>query len=174
MIKASITLELRTREVYQLFERRISGDRLFIEAILHKLNIIANRYKQNEHQALAIYQQMQQSIYELTQSFAYELARFEMLLAKKKELAGKQINTIIKYRPTMIVNNPLSMQLFEFIKMYDKLICIVKLLHLAGCFDSNDGYFSNIKRFQKISNKMLSGILLCNQTLSQSCGYITQ
>lgn len=52
------------------------------------------------------------------------------------------------------------MQLIEFIEIYDKLIAIVKLLHIAGCFESDEAYFGNIKRLQKIANAMLSALIL--------------
>ena len=61
-MKINIELSLRTREVYQLFERKINGERMFIEAILHKFNTVINRCQQQNSQALLIYKQINQKI----------------------------------------------------------------------------------------------------------------
>ena len=63
------------------------------------------------------------------------------------------------------MTNPLAMQLIEFIEIYDKLIAILKLLHLAGCFESDEAYFGNIKRPQKMANTMLSDLILAPTTM---------
>ena len=85
-MKVSIELALRTREVYQLFERRINGNQQFIGAILHKFNIILDRCRRNEPDALALFNQMEQRIVALTQQYINDTERFETLLAKKTAL----------------------------------------------------------------------------------------
>ncbi len=159
-MKAEITLNLRTREVYQLFERKISGDRLFIEAILHKINIVIGRCRRQDPVALKILYEMEQQLNTLAQEFAAEVKHFEMLLSKKKEFKDKQINFVVQFYPKIAVSNPLSMKLAEFIEIYDRLIAILKLLRLAGCFDTDEIYFSKIKQHQKSTNQVLSKILL--------------
>ena len=161
-MKAEITLNLRTREVYKLFERKISRDRLFIEAILHKMNIVIGRCRRQDPVALKVLYEMEQQINALTQEFAAEVKRFEMLLSKKKEFKNKQINFVVQFHPRIIVYNPLSMKLAELIEVYDQLTATLKLLRLAGCFDSDETYFSNIKNYQKTANRVLSKILLYN------------
>lgn len=163
-MKASIELALRTREVYQLFERRISGDRLFIEAILHKFNIRMNRCRQRDPLALAGYKQIEKII-EFSQQFTDEITRFETLLAMKKDFAHTKFSYTPQFRPVMIVTNPLSLQIIGFIEIYDKLIATLKLLRLTGCFESDDIYFSNIKRYQTIVNQILSELLLQPATI---------
>lgn len=164
-MKVSIELALRTREVYQLFERRINGDRLFIEAILHKFNVVMNRCRQQEPLALASYKQIEKNLIEFTQQFTDEITRFETLLAMKKDFAHTKFSYIPQFRPVMIVTNPLSLQIIGFIEIYDKLIATLKLLQLAGCFESDDIYFSNIKRYQTIVNQILSELLLQPATI---------
>ncbi len=164
-MKVSIELALRTREVYQLFERRISGDRLFLEAILHKFNIMMNRCRQRDPLALASYKQIKKNIIGFTQQFTDEITRFETLLATKKDFAHTKISYIPQFRPVMIVTNPLSMQLIEFIEIYDKLIAALKLLQLAGCFESDEIFWGNTKRYQKIANQMLSDLVLAPTTI---------
>ena len=163
-MQVNIQLSLRTQEVYQLFVRRISGDRLFIEAILHKFNIALNHSRQQPPQALIRYTEMRQKITGLTQHFNSEAVRFETLLKKKKNFENKKISYAVKFQPSIIVTNPLTIQLIEFIEIYDKLIAILKLLHLAGCFDSDEAYFGNIKHFQKVANTMLSDLILARAT----------
>ncbi len=164
-MKVSIELALRTREVYQLFERKISGDRLFIEAILHKFNVLINRCRQRDPQAMASYKQIKQNIIGFTQQFTDEIARFETLLAMKKDFARTKISYIPQFRPVMIVTNPLSIQLIEFIEIYDKLIAALKLLQLAGCFESDEIFWGNTKRYQKLANQMLSNCVLAPITI---------
>lgn len=107
---------------------------------------------------------MRQTIIGLTQHFNSEAVRFEAILTKQKNFEHKKISYAVKFQPSIIVTNPLAMQLIEFIEIYDKLIAILKLLHLAGCFDSDEAYFGNIKRLQKMANTMLSDLILAPTT----------
>ena len=119
-----------------------------------------NYCRQQDPQALASYNKMKQNIIRFTQQFTDEIMRFETLLAKKKGFADKKISYVVKFKPAVIVSNPLSMQLIEFLEIYDKLIAALKILQLAGCFESDDIFWSNTKRYQKIANQMLSNIVL--------------
>ena len=159
-MKAEITLNLRTREVYQLFERKINGDRLFIEAILHKINRVIGKCRHQDPVALKGLSDMEQQINALAQKFAAETKHFEAILSKKKELKDKQINFVVQFNPKIIVCNPLSMKLAELIEVYDQLIAILKLLRLAGCFENDQAYFSHMKQKQKLTNQSLSRIIL--------------
>ncbi|OJY38308.1 MAG: hypothetical protein BGO90_02050 [Legionella sp. 40-6] len=159
-MKAEMTLNLRTREVYKLFERRISGDRLFIEAILHKMNIVIGRCHRQDPVALKALCEMEQQLNTLAQEFAAEIKRFEILLSKKKEFKDKQINFVVQFYPKITVCNPLSMKLAELIEIYDQLIAILKLLRLVGCFDTDQAYFTHMKQKQKLTNQALSRVIL--------------
>lgn len=159
-MKASIELALRTREVNQLFHRKINGDRLFIEAILHKFNIVINRCNQQNPQALTAHKQIEQKLQDLTRQFTAEITKFEMLLTKKKYFDNKTINFLSQFHLKITVTNPLALQLIELIETYDKLIAMLKFLGLAGCFKEDEIYFENIKRIQKSTNSVLSKILL--------------
>ncbi|CZH49470.1 AcaB family transcriptional regulator [Legionella pneumophila serogroup 1] len=170
-MKAEITLGLRTREVYKLFERKISGDRLFIDAILHKINIVISRCRKQDPMALKILCETEQQLDALAQEFAAEIKRFEELLSKKKEFKDKQINFVVQFHPRIIVCNPISMKLADLIVVYDQLIATLKLLQLAGCFDTDEIYFSNLKHHQKSTNQVLSKVLLYNfkQPITSFC-----
>lgn len=154
-MKASIEIELRTREVYKLFQRKINNDRLFIQAVLHKFNTVMNRCKKQESIALVTYCQMERAIQEITQQFTDELFRFETLLSKKR-FGGGKIDFIVQFRPTVIVSNPLAMELVRLIDVYDRLMAVLKLLRLAGCFETDEIYFGNVRRYQKMVNQTLS------------------
>ncbi|HAT2116412.1 TPA: DUF1845 domain-containing protein [Legionella pneumophila] len=170
-MKAEITLNLRTREVYKLFERKISGDRLFLHSILHKINIIIGRCRKQDPITLKVLYEIEQQLNALTQELTSEIKRFEELLSKKKEFKDKQINFVVQFHPKIFICNPLSLKLAELIEVYDQLIATLKLLRLAGCFDTDEIYFNNIKHHQKSTNQVLSKILLYNfkQPISSFC-----
>lgn len=52
------------------------------------------------------------------------------------------------------------MRLIELIEAYDNLVATLKLLHLIGCFESDQDYYANITRIQKLANQMLSKIII--------------
>lgn len=158
-MKAEITLNLRTREVYKLFERKISGDRLFIEAILRKMNGVVGGCRKQDPLAIKSFHQIENQLKELTNEFGSEVKRYEGLLSKKKEFKGKEINIVVQFLPKIAVSNTLSLLLAEFIESYDKLIAILKLLRLAGCFESEGDYFVNLRQVQKAVNRALSGVI---------------
>ena len=159
-MQANIELTLKTREVFKLFERRIDGGRLFVEAILRRFNVVMRQCKQQVPGALVTYNQMEQDIIALTQQFGNEVSRFEAVLASQKDFGRNTINFIAQFHPTITVSTPLSIRLIEFIEIYDKLIAIIKLLHLLGFFTTDSNYCSNIKRIQKYANYMLSNVML--------------
>ncbi|GEM_PF-1941690 len=165
-MKARIEIELKTREVHQLFERKINGDRLFIDAILHQFNRVMNRCNQQESAALLAYQKIEQKLQELIQHFTNETTRFEALLAKRK-FGGQAIRYITQFRPTIFVSNRLAMLLVGFLVAYDKLVGVIKLLRLAGCFETDEIYFGNIQINQKTANRVLSDFLLMPATKIQ-------
>ena len=159
-MQVNIELALQTREVFKLFERKIDGGRLFIQAILHKFNIVMSHSKQQAPQTSSAFHQMEQAMVTLTQQFSAEVRRFNEVLDKRKDFNRIKVNFIVQFHPMITVSNPLSMRLVEFIEIYDQLIATVKLLNLAGCFISDTDYYSNIKRIQKLANKMLSHAML--------------
>lgn len=163
-MKASIELSLCTREVYKLFERKIGGNRFFIEAILHKMNIVINRCQNQESRSIAIYKQVEQKILNLTQQFTDEVERFDALLSKKKEFASKKVNFVIQFHPSLIISNHLGIQIIQLIEAYDKLVAPVKLLHLAGCLGTDELYYENMTRYQKVANQVLSTLMLTPTT----------
>ena len=159
-MKASIELSLRTREVYQLFKRRINGDKLFIEAILHKFNAITGLNQKNASTADNIYEQIEQAIINLTQQFNNEIASFENIFRNNKTLTEKKINFHAPFNCKIVVANRLALHLVNFIETYDKLIATLKLLHLAGSFATDGDCYANVKRLQKLTNRMLSCVVL--------------
>lgn len=159
-MQVNIELALRTREVFKLFERKIDNDRLLIHAILHKFNIVMGHSKQRGLQTSSSFHQIEQAMVTLTQQFSDEMSRFNEVLNKRKDFNRTKVNFIAQFHPMITVSNPLSMRLVEFIEIYDQLIATVKLLNLAGCFMSDTDYYANIKRIQKLANKMLSHAML--------------
>ena len=151
-MQLSIEIPLKTYEVYKLFRLKIGNKRFFIEAVLRKLNTI---YMQPE-----IYQKVTKDLLALTDQFTKEAAYFEKMLNKKPHIQAKNISVNTQFHPRIMANNKSDLLLVEFIQSYDKLIATVKLLHLAGCFESKDAYYANFRSIQKIGNRMFSQILL--------------
>lgn len=160
MIDTSIELPLRTREVYQLFERKINGDRLFIDALLHKVNIVTTRCNQQDPQSLILYKQIEQKIQDLTHQIRIDTNKFDVLLKKKKNFDSSKVSFMVQFQPTITATTPLCMQLIELIYLYDKFVVVLKLLCLAECFETNGIYFTNVTRVQKMINRTLSRIML--------------
>jgi hypothetical protein len=159
-MKVTVTLELKTREVNQLFERKINGDRLFINAILHKFNRVTGLCRKEAPGAQEAYQNIEKSVLNLTQQFSDEVNRFRGILEKKTGLSSKKISISPTFHPKIFAENPLTVHLIELIETYDNLVATLKLLHLAGCFQSEQDYYANITRSQKVVNRMLSKILV--------------
>ncbi|MCH9757402.1 MAG: hypothetical protein K0U37_09465 [Gammaproteobacteria bacterium] len=158
-MKVIVTLELKTHEVNQLFKRRINGERLFINAVLHKFNRITGLCQKQTQGTQETYQLIEKSMLSLTQQFSDETSRFKETLGKQKGLGDKKITITSTFHPKIAVENPLAVHLIEFIEAYDNLVAKLKLLHLAGCFRSKQDYYANITRIQKLSNRMLSKII---------------
>jgi len=159
-MKVTMTLELKTREVNQLFERRINGDRLFIDAILHKLNQITGAYRKNIPNAATHYQSVQQDLQNLTQYLANQTKSLTTTLQQNSVLRNKTLTFKTQFFPMVRLENPLALTLVTCIEQYDKLVTTVKLLHLAGCFESTQAYYANTKRIQKKMNLGLSRIII--------------
>lgn len=151
----TIELHLKTRQVYRLFELKISDTRFFMDAVLRKINRI-------DLVALEIQLQIEQDLRSLITEFSQKSASFEKMLDKNKNIKAKAVNIIPQFYSKITVTNKLGLLLVEFIEIYDNLISLIKLLHLAACFDSDEAYYTNLRNVKKMGNKMLSSLLLLN------------
>ena len=152
-MQLTIDLHLKTREVYQLFQLRISDTRFFMDAVLRKINRI-------DLVAPEIQLQIEQDLRSLITEFSQKSAFFEKMLDKNKNIQAKVVNIIPQFYSKITVTNKLGLLLVEFIEIYDNLIAIIKLLHLAACFDSDEAYYTNLRNVKKMGNRMLSNLLL--------------
>ncbi|AMV14904.1 hypothetical protein SCO11_11370 [Legionella pneumophila serogroup 1] len=159
-MKAEITLNLRTREVHKLFERKIRNDTLFIKAILHRFNTIRSACHQNPYTSKLLLDNIEQQLLTGIQIFTDEITRHEQLLYKMPEFNQKKIEFATQFHPSILITNHQSVLLVNFIDCYDKLVATIKLLHLAGCFSGDSNYYFHIKNIQKKANKVLSTILV--------------
>jgi hypothetical protein len=114
----------------------------------------------SEGDAHAAFNQIEQALLNLTHRFDNEMAYFENLFKQKKGLADKKIDFHAQFNYKIAVSNQLGILLVNFIESYDKLIAMLKLLHLAGCFAADEDCYANVKRLQRLTNKMLSSALL--------------
>lgn len=154
-MQLTIDLHLKTREVYQLFEIKISDKRFFMDAVLRKINRI-------DLLAPEIQLQIEQDLRSLITEFAQKSASLEKML--NKNIKVKSVNIIPQFYSKLTVTNKQGLLLVEFIEIYDKLISLIKLLHLAACFDSDEAYYANLRRVKKDCNRMLSQILITAKT----------
>jgi hypothetical protein len=152
-MQITIDLHLKTREVYKLFELRISDTRFFMDTVLRKINRI-------DLVAPKIQLQIEQDLRSLITEFSQKSAFFEKILDKNKNIKAKAVNIIPQFYSKITVTNKLGLLLVEFIEIYDNLIALIKLLHLAACFDCDDAYYTNLRNVKKMGNRMLSNLLL--------------
>ncbi|MGV3740450.1 MAG: hypothetical protein ACO1N3_04075 [Gammaproteobacteria bacterium] len=154
-MQLTIDLHLKTREVYQLFEIKISDKRFFMDAVLRKINRI-------DLLAPEIQLQIEQDLRSLITEFAQKSASLEKML--NKNIKVKSVNIIPQFYSKLTVTNKQGLLLVEFIEIYDKLISLIKLLHLAACFDSDEAYYANLRHVKKDCHRMLSQILITAKT----------
>lgn len=159
MMRTSITLELKTREAYQLFTRKIKGEHLFIDAILHKFNKIDRLAKKNIPGAIEQYNTLKHRLSILAQQFETDNQNHLGLIQKNSILRGKAISVKTQFYPEIKVKNALTVDLIQLIQRYDTLFSTIKLLHLAGCFESTQDYYANIKCVQTKLNQILGHML---------------
>ena len=155
-MQLTIDLHLKTREVYKLFELKISDTRFFMDAVLRKINRI-------DLVAPKIKLQIEQDLRSLIAEFSQKTACFEKMLDNNKNIRIKSINVSTQFHTKIIITNKLGILLVEFIERYDSLIALIKLLHLSGYFDSKQAYYINRKHVKKMGNKMLSKLLLLSK-----------
>lgn len=154
-MQLTIDLHLKTREVYKLFELKISDTRFFMDAVLRKINRI-------DLVAPEIQLQIEQDLRSLITEFSQKSASFEKMFDKNQNIKAKSVNIIPQFYSKITVTNKPGLLLVEFIEIYDNLISLIKLLHLAACFDSDEAYYANLRNVKKIGNRMLSSLLLLN------------
>lgn len=149
----TIELHLKTREIYRLFELKIDEKRLFMDSVFKKINRI-NLTTPEAHL------QVEQNLRSLISEFTQKTEFFEKILESNTKIKAKTIHVTPQFHTSITVINKLEVLLIEFINCYDNLIALIKLLHLAGCFDSDKAYNTNLKHMKKIGSKTLSNILL--------------
>lgn len=163
-MKKTIELHLKNREVYQLFERKIKGNRLLIDMVLHKLNQIACQYPSQLTNGIDNHHKIEHTLLKATQEFMDEIQRFEQVLRKKREHDDLTNTIVLSFKSQITLNNTLDVKLIDFIRSYDTLVTILKCLQLTGCFATYESFFINTKRIQKSVNLVLSTIVLTPKT----------
>ncbi len=152
-MRLTIDLHLKTRDVYRLFELKINDTRDFIDSVLRKINHI-------ELITPKTHLQIERDLRSLISEFAHKTELFEKMLDNNRNIKAKAINITSQFHIKITITNKLGLLLVEAIRTYDNLIALIKLLHLAACFDSDATYYTNLKNVKKMGNKMLSNLLL--------------
>ena len=156
----TIKLTLANKEAHRLFTRRTKDGMLFFDAVIQKITYLLKRCQAEQAYSLLSLYKIQESIYIQTNEFCDELVKFEGLLEKKKYLNGKTITFVPKFYPECNLDSSIAADLVELVQVYDKLLSMLKLLRIAGSFANDEDYFSNLRRFFKDMNKLLSSIQL--------------
>ena len=164
-MQLTIDLHLKTRDVYRLFELKIDDKRYFMDSVLRKINRI-------ELITPEVYLQIAQDLRALITEFSKKSAFFEKMLDKNKNIKTKEVNIIPQFYSKFTVTNKLGLLLIEFIEIYDNLISLIKLLHLAACFDSDEAYYANLRNVKKMGNRILSKFLLLSRQHKRPQGKI--
>lgn len=149
----TIELHLKTREVYRLFELKIDEKRLFMDSVFKKINRI-------DLTAPGAHLQVEQDLRSLISEFTQKTELFEKILESSTKIKAKTIHVTPRFKTTISLTTKLGVLLIEFIERYDNLIALIKLLYLAGYFDSGKAYYTNLKHVKKMGNKILSNLLL--------------
>ncbi|KTD23919.1 hypothetical protein [Legionella maceachernii] len=165
-MKANLELTLITREVHYCFVRKVKDKRYLIPAIQHRINRLMNTSQQNNEQATLLLKEFKGKITELTDHFIAETTRFKELLQQKALFHNKPIHFIGQFRKKMILENELSPLLAYFLECYDRLVAILKLLHLAGCFNSEKDFKHTLNNYHKMANHLFC-FLLFTPAISQ-------
>lgn len=97
-MQLTIDLHLKTREVYKLFELKISDKRFFMDAVLRKINRIDLVVSEIQLQA-------EQDLRSLITEFSQKSASFEKILEKNKNIKAKAINVIPQFYSKITVTN---------------------------------------------------------------------
>lgn len=156
----TVKLALSNLEVNRIFTRELRPKISFYQDMMGKVIGLVKRAKSQQVYALLVLYQIDQSIQAIIQSFYDEIDKFEGLLERKKHLAGKTFTHKPAYFPEVSFDNGIANSLVELFEVYDRLISQLKTLRTAGCFANDDDYFSNLRRYFKTINHLLSQIML--------------
>lgn len=88
------------------------------------------------------------------------------MLDKNKSIKAKTLKVIQQFHTKITLTNKLGFLVVEFIESYDNLISLIKLLHLAACFESDEAYYVNLRLVKKMGNRMLSRLFV---TKTEKC-----
>jgi hypothetical protein len=156
----TVKLTLSNFEVNRLFTRELKAGVNFYQQLMSKVASLMRRCQEQHVYPLLRLYQMNERINRTLHNFYDEIDKFEGVLEKKKHLAGKKFNFKPVHFPEAHFDNALASNLVELFEVYDRLISQLKILRTAGCFTNDDDYFSNLRRYFKEVNRLLSDLLL--------------
>jgi hypothetical protein len=156
----TVKLTLSNFEVYRLFTRNIKEGANFYEQLMNKISSLLKCCKERRVEAFLNVYQMNESINRTTTYFYDEIDKLEGVLEKKKYLSGKQITFKPTHFPEVRLDSGIACSLVELFEVYDRLISQLKLIRVAGCLAHDDDYFTNLRRYFKKINRLLSTLLL--------------
>lgn len=156
----TVTLNLCNIEVYRLFTRELSEGKLFYEQLMNKISGLLKCCQERRVEAFLQVYQLQCEVSRTTEYIYDEIDKFEGVIDKKKHLAGKHFTFKPLHFPEARFDSGIACSLVELFEVYDRLISVLKVLRVSGCFSHDDDYFANLRRYFKTINRLLSGLLL--------------
>lgn len=156
----TIKLTLCNREVYRVFTRELKEGELFYEQVMNKLSGLLRCCQEGRVEAFLRIYQLNNEVSRIVEYIYDEIDKFEGVIDKKKQLAGKEFAFKPVYFPEVRFDSGLACNLVELFEVYDRLISVLKVLRAAGCFTNDDDYFANLRRYFKKINQLLSKLLL--------------
>lgn len=158
-MQATMKLDIVNKETMNVFNRTISGKDNYFERVCVKIGLFIKDSLLNNAYALVTLYQLHDEIFNLSAYFDDEIDKFEGQIEKKKVLDPSKVNFIARYHHDIPYSNALTCALYELMERFDKLISILKLLHLSGSIESKATFYQLKQRYQKRLNILLSQII---------------
>lgn len=158
-MQATLKLNIVNKETMNVLNRTLPNKDNYFERVCVKIGLLIKESLLSNAYALVTLYQLHDEILNLSAYFDDELDKFEGQIEKKKMLDPSKVNFIAKYDYDMPYSNALAGSLYELMEVFDKLISMLKLLHLSGSIESRPAFYQLKQRYQKKLNLLLSQII---------------
>ena len=163
-MNAIMTLNLVNKESNRLFTRKIGDKRLFINAILVRINGLVHDALLGKTGALIESYKVNFGICNMTDFFYDEIDKYEGLLERRNGIDYSKVSFTSKFKHEISCDCEININFMGLIESFDKLTSIINLVYLSGGFDSRGSFYSVEKKIQKKLNSLLSQIVTTKAT----------
>lgn len=160
-MRSIVTISLANHELATLFERRLSGNRLFMDQVTLKLGLMVRQCMDGNVQALVSLMHIQEKILNEIDYVFDETDKYQGRIDKRSNSTNRNKVEFTKhFKGKISCSNEISFNLVELFNQYDELISKLKHFLLIGGFEDRVGFFAVKSRYQKRLNRLLSEIVL--------------